>query len=383
MSQTKRIINWIKSEKFYLIYLVILFLVTSYLSFLIITNKIQFRLPIVGRFVELLLKKSELKVQKPFTEKSEFETDPKRCKPCEKVGVEAPRCPVKFIRKSNNSRLFYELIPNFEQIYDGTWICLPPTIIRINSYGFRDYEYSLEKPANTYRIIALGDSHTFGAGVNLTDSYPKILEQLLNEKNDSQKYEVLNFGIPGANLVEKIELLKEKGISFSPDLVILQWNGDDRLNRTEWEEFIDSYIERYITEHNLSKEKLDQFSYEEIRSEAQVAYMTIKFTNGSPDRLRTELEEEFKELEEITQKREIKVVILLFHTTLFYPSFNEKPILKDIAAKYKWPVIDCDKYARREYFLDEKDSHLNQLGYKLISLEIYKKLIESSIISKN
>jgi len=379
----KKIVNWIKNNNFYLIYLIILILITSYLSFLILTNNIQFKSSILGQFLKPVLKNNEIEIQKPFTENSELETDPKKCKPCEKVGVEPPRCFERFMRKSNNSRLFSELIPNFEQIYDGTWICLPPTIIRINSYGFRDYEYSLEKPANTYRIIALGDSHTFGAGVNLTDSYPKILEQLLNERNDSRKYEVLNFGIPGANLVEKIELLKEKGVSFNPDLVILQWNADDRVNRTEWEEFIDSYIERYLTEHNLSKEMLDRFSYEEIRSEAEAAYIRMKFMNDSAYRLRAELEEEFKELEEITQKRGIKVVILLFHTTLFLPSSNEKQILKDIADKYKWPVIDCDKYARIEYILDKNDSHPNQLGHKLIALEVYKKLIESSIIPKN
>jgi lysophospholipase L1-like esterase len=380
----KRIVDWIRSEKFYFIYLLILILITSYLSFLILTNNIQFKLSILGQFLEPFLKNNEIEIQKPFTESSELETNPMKCKPCEKVGVEPPRCPVNFMRKSNNTRLFYELIPNFEQIYDGNWICLPPTIIRINSYGFRDYEYSPEKPANTYRIIALGDSHTFGVGVNLTDSYPKILEQLLNEKNDSQKYEVLNFGIPGANLVEKIEFLKEKGLSFNPDLVILQWNTDDRINRTEWEKFIDNYIEKYLIEHNLSKEILDQYSYEEIRSEAETAYIIMKFTSDSEDRLRVELEEEFKELEEITQEKGIKVVILLFHTTLFLPSSNEKQILKDISSKYKWPVVDCDKYARIEYILDKNDSHPNQLGHKLIALEVYKKkLIESSIIPKN
>jgi lysophospholipase L1-like esterase len=342
---------------------------------LILTCDIQFEPSILGRFLEPALKNTEIGIQKLFIE-NEFETSPERCRPCKKVGIEAPRCTQRFSRRSNNPRLFFELIPNFEQIYDGNWICLPPTIIQINSYGFRDYEYSLEKSANTYRIIALGDSHTFGLGVNLTDSYPKILERLLNERNDNRKYEVLNFGNPGANLVEKIEFLKEKGISFNPDLVILQWSSDDRLNRTEWEEFINSYKERYLTEHNLSKEMLDQLSYREIFSEAEKVYIITKLMNDSPDRVRIVLEDEFKELEEITQKWGIKVIILFFQT---FP--NEKPILKDIAEKYNWPTVDCDEYTRREYILDQKDPHPNQLGHQLIALEIYKKLISSSLLS--
>jgi hypothetical protein len=49
--------------------------------------------------------------------------------------------------------------------------------VKINSYGLRDYEYLLNKPPGATRILALGDSVTFGFGVNLEDTYTKILEQ--------------------------------------------------------------------------------------------------------------------------------------------------------------------------------------------------------------
>jgi hypothetical protein len=160
---------------------------------------------------------------------------------------------------------------------------------------------------------------------------------------------------------------------FHPDLIILQWSGDDRLNRTEWEEFVNSYIERYLTEHNLGKEKLDRFTYDQIHSEAHKAYMTFKLLNESPAKLKVELEEEFKELEEIAYKQRAKIVLLFFHTIT-----TEKPILQQIAAKYEYPIVDCDKYEK--YVLHEKDKHPNQLGHRFIALEIYKKLIELSLI---
>jgi len=368
----KKVVEWIKREKYYLVYIGILISITSYFSFLILTDSIQFKPSIVGQFFKV---NSKVEVQIPFTKSYKFEVDPMKCEPCEKGGTEPPRCFEREERRSNNTRLYSELIPNFEQIYDGNWICLPPTVIRINSYGFRDYEYSPEKSHNTYRIIALGDSYTFGLGVNLTDTYPKILERLLNERNGSKRYEVLNFGIPGAGLIEKVELLKKKGIFFNPDLLIFQWSSDDRLNRTEWEEFINTYIERYLAEHNLQREKLDEFSYRQLLSEAEKNYFMGRYINESQHALRIFLEENFKDLEEITEKRGIKVILLFFRA-----DSTEKSILEEIAAKYNWFIVDCDKYTSKEYILHEKDPHPNQFGYKLIALEIYRKLVESSIV---
>src|SRR5947209_20240288 len=49
----------------------------------------------------------------------------------------------------------------------------------INSDGFRDREFSPAKPAGTQRIVCVGDSYTYGWGVDVRDSYPKQLERAL------------------------------------------------------------------------------------------------------------------------------------------------------------------------------------------------------------
>jgi hypothetical protein len=46
----------------------------------------------------------------------------------------------------------------------------------------------------------LGDSVTFGYGVDQTQSFPAELERLLNQ---SGKYEVINAGVPGYSLAAR------------------------------------------------------------------------------------------------------------------------------------------------------------------------------------
>ena len=93
------------------------------------------------------------------------------------------------------------------------------TKISINSYGFRDTEHQLKKDENVYRIMAVGDSFTFGMGVNFEDTYSKQLETLLN--NGGIKSEVINCGVLGYNMWQNFEVLRYKVLPFSPDLVIL------------------------------------------------------------------------------------------------------------------------------------------------------------------
>ena len=47
---------------------------------------------------------------------------------------------------------------------------------RTNSRGLRDREYPLEKPAGKTRILALGDSFTFGHGIAYGERFTDILE---------------------------------------------------------------------------------------------------------------------------------------------------------------------------------------------------------------
>jgi len=106
--------------------------------------------------------------------------------------------------------------------------------ITINTLGFRGAEFSEIKPSDTYRIFIVGGSTVFGAGATSDETtIPGYLQQLLNEKNFEFDIEVINSGIQGADSNTELNLIEQKLIRFSPDLIIIYdgWN-DLRANNT-------------------------------------------------------------------------------------------------------------------------------------------------------
>jgi len=108
------------------------------------------------------------------------------------------------------------LVPNSVGNYSG----VP---VRINSIGLRDREVGVPKPANVFRVLAIGDSVTFGFGVRVEESYPKRLETLLNAAGGSstKRFEVINAGVPATGLVSYLQYLETKGPLLEPDLVLV------------------------------------------------------------------------------------------------------------------------------------------------------------------
>lgn len=86
----------------------------------------------------------------------------------------------------------------------------------------RDYFYPEKKSANTFRIVVIGDSFTFGFGVPFDDSFPKRFERLLNLNISQPKVEVINKGVPGLSTKQEVKVLKRALDGLSPDLVLLQ-----------------------------------------------------------------------------------------------------------------------------------------------------------------
>lgn len=93
--------------------------------------------------------------------------------------------------------------------------------VEINSKGLRDHEIPYEKPADTKRVLLLGDSMTAAMQVPLEDTFGKVSEQELNERLTGEKWEVVNGGINGFGTDNELLFYRLEGKNYQPDVVVV------------------------------------------------------------------------------------------------------------------------------------------------------------------
>lgn len=105
---------------------------------------------------------------------------------------------------------------------------------RFNSHGFRDYERTLSKPPGVFRIGVFGDSYTEALQVPLEDSFPALLEKMLNNASSGRRYEVLNFGQSGFGTADEYSRWLNYGLKYHLDLVVVAfYPGNDVRNNSQ------------------------------------------------------------------------------------------------------------------------------------------------------
>jgi len=88
--------------------------------------------------------------------------------------------------------------------------------LTVNSQGIRSRrEYSLEIPEGMKRILAFGDSFTFGKGEKDGTEWPAVLEGMHPD------LEVLNFGVGGYGMDQCLLRYRRDGTRFETDVVLI------------------------------------------------------------------------------------------------------------------------------------------------------------------
>ncbi|MBI2217654.1 MAG: SGNH/GDSL hydrolase family protein [Candidatus Rokubacteria bacterium] len=96
--------------------------------------------------------------------------------------------------------------------------------IRTNALGLRGAETPAAKLPGVKRVLALGDSFTFGDAVELDETWPRRLEARLNESGGPRRVEVVNAGVSGWGTGHQLLFARAFADRLAPDLVVLAFS---------------------------------------------------------------------------------------------------------------------------------------------------------------
>jgi lysophospholipase L1-like esterase len=164
------------------------------------------------------------------------------------------------LRPSENPLIKYEMTPGASR---RAW----EVDIAINSYGFRGPEPTLEVNSG-YRILALGDSITFGIKLGVEETFASQLQQLLDPNKKTM--EVFNLGVNGYDTLQEVAALEEQGLRFHPDLVVVAYCLNDVETTGPMLEFFDKYKTR--EQNPLFRLRTVQYLADELDREEQKSW---------------------------------------------------------------------------------------------------------------
>jgi hypothetical protein len=108
--------------------------------------------------------------------------------------------------------------------------------------------------SDTYTVLCLGDSHTYGAPLPEAESYPGQLQARLDAESPG-RYRVVNLGVPGMNTAMVAHRFRDNLLRYQPDLVIF-WVGVNNIwNRSETEHWGGDRVEGWLSDA-LGRSKL-------------------------------------------------------------------------------------------------------------------------------
>ncbi len=114
--------------------------------------------------------------------------------------------------------------PNWRFDHQVGWVVDSDAAVidSVQPTGFRHSPAGLRKPADVRRLLILGDSFALATGVPYARSFPGLLERRLNRGQSSCRWQVINLSVDDWGSAQQFIALKEYGLGYEPDVVVLQ-----------------------------------------------------------------------------------------------------------------------------------------------------------------
>lgn len=281
--------------------------------------------------------------------------------------------------------------------------------IRTNSQGLRDHEYSPEKASDTFRILTLGDSFTFGYGVETEETYAKVLEKLLNRRAEL-KYEVLNGGVIGYNTFHELRYLKESGLALHPDLVVIGFTAGTYMGGPSGSDLFANLHHREVFETPSSPGAGDRLKFWLVRHSHLYHFVQARFWNWSASKTYAESANDgaadaaryaddlaqawsitkdiFKDMRDLAapQGARMSITFIPIYSNILSKEPDVGNTLSEVGSELglsvcnPFPILlDLTQKGHRLYLLEDDGHHWNAYGHRVVAEVIYNCLISQGL----
>jgi lysophospholipase L1-like esterase len=302
-------------------------------------------------------------------------------------------------RLSPDPLLGYELIPGSRSFEDQVWY-------RISRQGIRDRrEFAIPKPAGVYRIAALGDSFTFGMGVEEEDTWPRRLE---SELAGWRSTEVINFGIMGYDTTQEARLLETRVLAFQPDLIVIGYCLNDigvlsreRRVLSQYRGYNDffttglSWLDRILGKSRLYMLVKNRLFLLKTKADTQPPHYSpdgqkvlrlgyqgfiISAYHGAENHDR--LEAAFEKIRHLTEELQIPVIVAIYPELEHFDRYPYRDVHSEVRAlaeargfRVVDPLEQFLQFAPRQVRISDANAHPNRRGNELFAAAVARSVV--------
>jgi len=267
----------------------------------------------------------------------------------------------------------------------------------INGLGFRDDKFEKRKAPGELRVIALGDSCTFGDGVANWETFANVLEDLLRRADPARPVQVINAGVPGYTSYQIRAYLTRELLAYKPDLVLIYVGLNDHIPAVD--RLTDAERGRvdvftFTAQRFLDYSRVYQFLKSRVKKNLGAARREPPPAPLDKSAL-TEQEghvfrvpgkpymENLIAIRQLGEKHGFQTIVMTLPHQ-FTDESERNPLIRRAAADGGMPLLDLFKVmkvhqARGENLYGADGGHPNALGHRRIAEALYGKMAEMGL----
>lgn len=278
----------------------------------------------------------------------------------------------------------YELVPGKSGVFEGMEV-------RTNSLGMRGGEPAAADARGLHRILALGDSFTFGFGIAEDQTYPEVLENLLNASSASspdgeERFEVLNLGVVGYTTRDEAAVLRTKGLTLNPRVVIIGYVLNDP--EIDPRQSLHKYFDPPVWWRHFHVLRLLHLGWNRMRIWRWGGGDYLRYLHAPQCGKWRSVVEAFDAIGRMTRPRDIRVVVAIFPLIprrgwRGYPYADLHRQVAGTARAKGFEVVDLLEVLSRhdpgDLRLTNEDDHPSRLGHRLVAEALRDRLLSGGL----